>query len=377
MGPSGTSVSVPSAPRMTAALSVRPNACRSPTRVDHQQVAALVGPACAGRGPARSPAASPVSAAKPTSTGRAPVARRPARPGCRVAAASAIGRARRRRLLDLVLGALGRPEVGHRGRHHHHVGVRGRLVHGGLQLLGRADPHHVDARRAPAARRWRRPVATRAPRAAATAARAKPCRPDERLPRKRTGSSGSRVPPARDDHVRPARSRGSASARCSSSSASAGDLLRLGQPALAGVGTGQPPVAGLEHDDAARRAASPRWPARWPGAPTSRCASPAPSGPGPRGEQDVGEQVVGQAVPAARPSRSAVAGAMTTRSVSRPMAHVRRRSATSVQTSVATGWCDSASQVAAPTKRKRGRGRDDGDVVTGLGEAAGGATTAL
>src|SRR3954451_18618896 len=45
---------------------------------------------------------------------------------------------------------------------------------------------------------------TSAPRRAASAARATPIRPDERLPRKRTASSGSRVPPAGASTRRPA-----------------------------------------------------------------------------------------------------------------------------------------------------------------------------
>ena len=47
---------------------------------------------------------------------------------------------------------------------------------------------------------------TDAPRPAASTATASPCLPDERLPRKRTGSMGSRVPPAVTRTRRPARS---------------------------------------------------------------------------------------------------------------------------------------------------------------------------
>ena len=46
---------------------------------------------------------------------------------------------------------------------------------------------------------------TSAPRRRASAASATPMRPEERLPRKRTASSGSRVPPAADEDVRAAR----------------------------------------------------------------------------------------------------------------------------------------------------------------------------
>ena len=72
---------------------------------------------------------------------------------------------------------------------------------------------------------------------------------------------------------------------------------------------------------------------------------------------------------AALASRSAVAGATTTRSAVWPI-RTCGTSWTSVQTSVATGLPDSAAQVAAPTNSQRRGGRDDGDVVAGLGEPA-------
>ena len=72
---------------------------------------------------------------------------------------------------------------------------------------------------------------------------------------------------------------------------------------------------------------------------------------------------------AARASRSAVAGATTTRSAFWPM-RTWATSGTSDQTSVVTGLPDSASKVAAPTKCRAPGGRDDADVVAGLGERA-------
>ena len=88
---------------------------------------------------------------------------------------------------------------------------------------------------------WPRPGSPRRPRAAAARASATPCWPEERLPRKRTGSSGSRVPPAVTTTVRPARSCGRPRRpRASSGQARGEQLLGLGQPARAGVGAGQP-----------------------------------------------------------------------------------------------------------------------------------------
>ena len=93
---------------------------------------------------------------------------------------------------------------------------------------------------------------TSAPRAAATRARAHPCLPDERLPRKRTGSSGSRVPPALITTRRPSRSRARAEApEREHDRGERGDVGRFGQPAGAGVGAGQPADRRRQHDRAA------------------------------------------------------------------------------------------------------------------------------
>ena len=72
---------------------------------------------------------------------------------------------------------------------------------------------------------------------------------------------------------------------------------------------------------------------------------------------------------AARASRSAVAGATTTRSAAWPI-RTCGTSWASVQTSVETGLPDSAAQVAAPTNSSAACGRYDGHVVAGLGEQA-------
>ena len=112
-------------------------------------------------------------------------------------------------------------EVGHRGRHQQHVAA--------LELLSTAAASSAvvstsirrDAGRLGQRRRWRRPGSPRAPRRAACSASARPMRPLERLPMKRTESIGSRVPPARHQHPqpvpRPARRAGSSASTSASS----------------------------------------------------------------------------------------------------------------------------------------------------------------
>ena len=70
----------------------------------------------------------------------------------------------------------------------------------------------------------------------------------------------------------------------------------LGQPALAGVGAGEPADGRLEDDDAAARAASRRSPAVAGCSHISVCIAGREHDRAARGEQGVGEQVVGQAV---------------------------------------------------------------------------------
>ncbi len=91
---------------------------------------------------------------------------------------------------------------------------------------------------------------TRAPRAAAVRARAYPCLPEERLPRKRTGSSGSRVPPALTTTCRPARS-GSVTPRASTRRQTSKISDGFGQPPLAGVHAGQAPHRRVDDHGAA------------------------------------------------------------------------------------------------------------------------------
>ena len=136
---------------------------------------------------------------------------------------------------------------------------------------------------------------TSAPRRLASSARAIPIRPDERLPRKRTESSGSRVPPAVTRTRLPA-----------SSSA----LLAPGLPESSGSAPGWPPARPSDRRPTlprparpiqARRARRPvreaslRSPAS-PGVPTCERSSPARRGMGPEGQGSLRHDVVGEAV---------------------------------------------------------------------------------
>ena len=116
------------------------------------------------------------------------------------------------------------------------------------QLLARLVAHHFDAGGVGHARCWRRPGHHGTAGAASGPART-PWRPEDRLPRKRTGSRFSRVPPAETTTLRPTRSRSTTRGR--HVDADGVDLLGLGQPALAGVGAGQAPDRGLEDQRAA------------------------------------------------------------------------------------------------------------------------------
>ena len=78
-------------------------------------------------------------------------------------------------------------------------------------------------------------------------------RPDERLPTKRTLSSGSRVPPAVTRTRRPASDPGASS--CSTRAAIS---CRLGEPADAPLALGHLALVGADELDAARDAASRR-----------------------------------------------------------------------------------------------------------------------
>ena len=159
-------------------------------------------------------ASAPCSAANPTIVCSS---RAPARERGEDVLGRARGRARGRRC-PRGGSSRPRPRVGRKsadgGRHQEHVA--------GVEL--RPEPRRRARRRSRRRSAARRPArrattlaatrVTSAPRRAARSARAKPIRPLERLPMKRTESIGSRVPPARDQHSqavpRPARRRGAA-----------------------------------------------------------------------------------------------------------------------------------------------------------------------
>ena len=112
---------------------------------------------------------------------------------------SARARARRRsRPAFLILPSLGaaRAEVGDGGRHQQHVAARELLLAGVAAARRRCHVAPARRRRGAAARRWRRPASPRRRARGAASASARPMRPEELLPRKRTLSIGSRVPPA-------------------------------------------------------------------------------------------------------------------------------------------------------------------------------------
>ncbi len=187
---------------------------------------------------------------------------------------------------------------------------------------------------------------TSAPRAAATRASAYPCLPDERLPRKRTGSSGSRVPPAVTTTRRPVsapEARRRSSSRTQTAKRSSGSGRRPG-PESRPVSR---PVAG-------GTTCTPRSPSVATLAWVAGCShiSVCMAGAMTTGQRAVSRTLVSRSSAwpvAARASRSAVAGATTTRSASRPI----RTCGTSVMpdhTSVWTGLPDRADQVASPTK---------------------------
>ncbi len=211
---------------------------------------------------------------------------------------------------------------------------------------------------------------TSAPRAAAARARATPCSPEERLPRKRTGSIGSRVPPADTTTVRPARSSevgSSADAAGQDVLADGEDLVGLGQAALAGVGAGEAADRRLEDQGAAL---AQRGDVRLGGGvlphlgvhgrrEDDRAASR---------QQDIGEQVVGPTVSGTR--QQVGGGGCHDDQVGRLAdPHVRHL----VGVGPDVGGDRLAGQGGPgrrPDELQRGGGRDDGHVVAALGEAA-------
>ena len=155
-GRAGRRSRLPSAPRITAALSGWPNALPDADGVDDEQVAALAGQL--GAAVVEDVAvSSPVSAAKPTMhlAGSA----RGDQLGQHVRVLGQLDRRRRAvGLLDLVVGRRRRAEVGDGGGHHDDVGVLGGLVHRVAQLVALTDADDVDAGRVGQARRSRRPA---------------------------------------------------------------------------------------------------------------------------------------------------------------------------------------------------------------------------
>ena len=281
--PAGTGVTPPSADRIVTSVSSRAEDLAGRDVVDDQQVAALAGQLRDRRARGRRrprPRSRRRSRRRPgPAAGARPRARRGC-PGC----ARGVTTGRRVvvvRLLDLVLGRLGGPEVGDRGGHHDDVGVGRGRQHRRPQLqrrphAGRRAPRPAAA---PPAAPPRASPGRRGPRAAA--ASATPCRPDDRLPRNRTGSSGSRVPPAETTTCRPARSARRLAGTAGQQPGRA--PRRSARAPAAGPGPVSAPVSrpavGVEHDARRASAASPRSPGSRR-APTSRCASPARAAPG-------------------------------------------------------------------------------------------------
>ncbi len=189
---------------------------------------------------------------------------------------------------------------------------------------------------------------TSAPRAAAARARAYPCRPEDRLPRNRTGSRYSRVPPAETTTWRPARSAGVARPRAASTSSASSKIS-------AGSGSRPLPVSlPVSRPSAGSITTAPRWRRVATLAWVAACShiSVCMAGANTTGQRAVSRVLVSRssASPwAAFASTSAVAGATTTRSASWPI-RTCGTSWTSFQTSAETGLPESAAQVAAPTK---------------------------
>ena len=161
------------------------------------------------------------------------------------------------------------PVVGDGRRHHDDVGLvrpRERLA-GHVFRRGRLDD--LDARGSRTST-FAASSVTSAPRRRASSASATPIRPDERLPTKRTASSGSRVPPAETSTRLPA----SLPPIPSSVWQRAKMRLRLGHPADARLALGELALLRPDQLDARARAGATRSPA-WPGAPTCGRSSPA------------------------------------------------------------------------------------------------------
>ena len=122
--------------------------------------------------------------------------------------------------------ALRGPVVGDGGSHQDDVGVASRASACVEHRLRRSASRRPRRRAGGGTARFAASSVTSAPRFRASSARATPIRPDERLPRKRTASSGSRVPPALTSTRRPRERVGLAEQLA----AAPEDLLGLGHP---------------------------------------------------------------------------------------------------------------------------------------------------
>jgi hypothetical protein len=172
--------------------------------------------------------------------------------------------------------------------------------------------------------------------------------PDERLPMKRTGSIGSRVPPAVTTTRRPDRSSGLPARRSRPSAAA---------KISGGSGSRPLPVSlPVSRPTAGSSTIAPRDRSVATFARVAGCShiSVCIAGAYRVGQRAVSSVFVrrSSARPfAARASRSAVAGATTTREAARPI-RTCGTSWTSCHTSVATGCPDRAAQVGAPTNSR-------------------------
>ena len=204
---------------------------------------------------ARSRPSAPVSAANPTSTW-------PGRRAAPIAASDVGGRLELERPGALAgalrVERLDRAVVGDRSRHQDHVGRR---RHGAApHARGRPRSRPRPPRRA-GDERSRSPGAasTLAPRRAASSASAAPIRPELRLPRKRTGSSGSRVPPAVTRIAAAVERARTRAAPPITAAIAAGSLIRpmpalaLGERALLGPDEHEPALAQRRDVRAGRR----------------------------------------------------------------------------------------------------------------------------